>query len=662
MPLYFLKKYRYGGAIYPINPNYREIDGLPCLPSLAEVPGPIDLAVLAVPADSVVTHLSSCPRGRIGSALVLSSGYAEAGPEGEQRQEALRKTAAQFGIRVLGPNSVGCVNLWDGVVPSISQVFDMELAPGSIALVTQSGALGTAMTALANRAGLRVGFFVSTGNEADLEFSDICAYLLEDPRVEVIAGYLEGIRGGRKFVHVARRARELGKPLIVLKVGRSDVGRAAARSHTGALVGSYDTYRAVFERFGVVEARSMDELLDLTKVFSAFRRFGGSRAAILTHSGGMGVMMADACASAGLGVPRMADGVRARLRARLPAYAAVDNPVDMTASIIFQPETMVGCLRDCLESDGIDAGFLGVNLMWRVGPRLADELVQLRRSQPKPFAVAWVGIQDDLARRLQQERVPVYEDPDRCVAAVAAAVRWSGNAADADTELPALPRVACEARTYREQARLLAGYGVPLADWRLVTGVDEAVHAAGALGYPLVAKAISPLLSHKSDVGGVVLGIRDEAQLRSAVERLLAILPGRTDDCGVLLQRQITGGLEILVGGHCDPTFGPVVAVGPGGLYVETFRQVRLLLAPVDAAAVRRALERAPWFDLLRGARGEPPRDVEALTELVHRVSRLMAELEVESLDLNPVMVLPAGCGVVAVDFRLFAAGGAGAH
>ena len=656
LPLYFLRKYGYAGRIFPVNPGSTEIDGLPCYPSVVAVPGAVDLLVVSVPVERVVTALAECEPGKVRVALVLTSGYAEVGPEGAARQAELRRVAHDRGIRICGPNSVGSVNLWNAVVPTISQAFDQTMEPGPIAFVTQSGALGTAVVAVGRAAGVKVGHFISTGNEADLDFADFCDYFVDDPGTRVIAGYVEGVRDGRKLATALGRALAAGKPVVLLKVGRSVVGQEAARSHTGALVGADEVYRAVMNKYGVIRVGSIEGLIDALKLFSALPGEMGDRLALLSHSGGTGVLMADVCDDRALHVPAADETLRARLATRLPSYAAFGNPIDMTANVVFRPRLMVDCLEDALVSPGYDAGLLSVNLIWRAADELADALVDLRARQAKPFAVAWIGMPERVIDKLQSGGVPAFPDPVRCVEAVAHAAWWTKiRRTVKNLEADATPSGRVETIVsdgYRSQAALLERFGLPLAPSRLVTKADEARAAAHAFGYPVALKAIGGgALVHKSDVGGVALDIGSDTALVAAFERLAALVERHAGE-GVLVQPMVRG-LEAFVGARRDPTFGPVVVVGVGGIYVEVLREVTVRLAPIGLDEARAAIVGARWSPLLRGARGQKPRDVDALADTLHRVSRLAAEQELESLDLNPVMVSDEGRGVTIVDFRI---------
>ena len=593
LPLQFLRKFAYDGEIYPINARVDEVQGLRCYPSLASIGRPIDLLIVAIAAERVPALLDACAPEQVKFALVLSSNYAEAGEAGAAMQRELVSLARDKGIRVIGPNSVGIVNLRDHVVATISQVFDLkELQPGPVAFISQSGAVGTAITALAHAQRIGIGYFLSTGNEADLEFSDFCDYFIDDPRVAVIAGYIESVRDGAKFRRVASRALRAGKPIILVKVGTSDVGGRAVASHTGALAGSDAVYDAVFAAHGVVRADGIEALTDYLKVFVAYPQVaddgGRRRVAVLSHSGGAGVLMADAAVDAGLDMPAPSPQLRHALEAGLPPYASLDNPIDMTANVIFNPDVMSGSMLKVACSGEYDAALLCVNLIWRHGDALADAMLVARNRSDRLLAVAWIAGPEGPMKRLAEGGMPVFGDPIRCVRAVAARLNWEhARRRDVDSDPPE-PSTSSERlpESYAGRQALLERHGIVVAPARLAHAAADARQAALAFGYPVVAKLIAPTLLHKSDVGGVVLGIADEHALARAVARLLAI--PCDDREGILIQPMIADpdAIEFFAGVTRDRVFGPIVVFGLGGIFVDVVREVVMRPAPfgVDAA------------------------------------------------------------------------------
>lgn len=661
LPLQFLRKFGYDGELYPINAKVEALHGLQCYPSLRSIGRPIDLLIVAIAAERVAALLDDCAPGQVGFALVLSSNYAEAGEAGAAMQRELVALAREKRIRMVGPNSVGIVNLWDRVVASISQVFDQQaLAPGPVAFVSQSGAVGTAITALAHEQGIGVGYLLSTGNEADLEFSDFCDCFIDDPRVAVIAGYIESVRDGEKFRRVARRALDAGKPIVLVKVGASEAGGRAVGSHTGALAGADEVYEAVFAADGVVRADGIESLIDCLKMFVAYPRVpgdgAGNRVVVTSHSGGAGVLMADAAIDAGLQMPAPSPALRHALGAVLPRYASLGNPIDMTANVVFDPRVMSECVLTIAQSGEYDAVLLCVNLIWRQGDALADAMLAARETAAPMLAVAWIAGPASPVQRLAHGGVPVFGDPLRCVRAVAARLNWERTRTErSDGESPVEAIVDIDApapRGYLRQHALLERNGIDVIAAELVQTEAEALAAAAELGYPVAAKLIAPALLHKSDVGGVVLGVATGDELVRAVGRLLAI--PCDDREGILVQPMHVDpdAIELFAGVVRDRVFGPIVVFGLGGIFVEVVREVLRRPAPFDDATALRLVCGAPFAPLLQGVRGRPACDLQRLAHLLARVSALGAAMpSLGALDLNPV--LASARGAVVLDFKL---------
>jgi acetyltransferase len=661
LPLAFLLKHGYAGKIYPLHPKLDEISGIRCHKSMAEIEGDVDLLVIAAAAARIPALLDECRPGQVKAALVLSSGFAELGAEGVQLQEALRTQAFAKGIRFVGPNSVGIANLKDKVVPSISQVFDQAgLAAGPIGFVSQSGAVGTAITALAHTEQIGIGYFVSTGNEGDLEFADFCDYFADDPAVSIIAGYVESIRDGDKFRAATAKAARAGKPVILIKVGTSDVGVRAVHSHTGALAGAEDVYRAAFSQQGVIRVQSIEELIDQLKIFSAFSRFkanskSGGRVAILTHSGGAGVLMADTSIAEGMDVAAPSAKLVDALKLRLPPFASFQNPVDMTAAVVFDAELMANCMRDVMQSGEYDAVMLCVNLIWRQGPKLAAELSKLAAESKVLLGIAWIAAKQEPLDVLNSAGLPVFPDPVRCAKAIATRLRWHLEQSKvlAGIEPPARKAQAASSEDlgkFEIQAGVLKQYAVEVAPYALCGSPAEGQAAASRMGYPVVAKLVASKLMHKSDIGGVLLNIGSDQQLKEAFATLGAIaVPGKQ---GILVQKMVSGALEVFAGMKRDAVFGPVIVAGLGGIYVEIIRETVMRLAPFGEEQAERLLRSAKFFPLLDGARGRPKLAVAALAGLLSRVSYLACDQpSIVALDLNPVIVTETG--VQVVDFKI---------
>lgn len=666
----FLQQHGYAGSIYPVNPKYTKVAGLKCYPSLEAVPHPIDLAVLAVPAKAVQGVLAAVPKGHLNIALVLTSGFGELGPDGKKLEQAMITTARTKGIRIVGPNVVGSVNLWNGVVPTISQYFDREkIKPGEIALVSQSGAFGTAILAQAEQAGVRFGYFVSSGNESDLEFSDYGRYLLDQDNVRVVGGNLEGIRNGSGFVDFARRAMEKGKPVVVLKLGSSEAGAAAAKSHTGALVGSDAVAQAVFDTYNVLRATDGENLLDLLKIFGKTPIAEGKRLAILSHSGGAGVMAADAAESAGAVLNPLPEDLRDLLTEMLPSFASINNPLDMTGGVSLQGKLMADCLRTMLEHEAYDAALLCVNLIWREGTILMRELDDIASTIAKPFAVSWVAPNKETADALIEAPYPVFGDPARAARALTQRLLFDERrralalSPTVKRVRPPEPEGDLPLTDVNNHAKVLRAYGIRLPSQTLATSLKGAEAFRAQLDGLVALKIASPDIAHRTDIGGIVTDIKDAKTLAAAYDRILKNAKQHLPDAridGVLVQEMVRGRTEAFIGVKRDPVFGPMIAFGAGGTLVELVRQIKLRPAPVSQAQAQEMVEMSVLYPLLVGYRGGTKLDVTSLVDTVTQVSWLAAHhAELQELDLNPVVVLPEGGGCVAVDYKLTVSAGA---
>lgn len=654
LPLTFLRKYGYPGALFPINPNVPDINGLLCYPNISAIDQPIDLLVIAVAAARIPELLRECKPGQVKTAIVLSSGYAELGINGIASQNELLAQALSKGVRFIGPNSVGLANLRDRIIPSISQVFDQpDLQPGPIAFVSQSGAVGTAVMALAHAEQLKIGYFVSTGNEGDLEFADFCEYFANDPSVATIAGYLEGVRDGPKFIRAVQYAARAGKPVILLKVGTSDVGGRAVRSHTGALAGAEEVYRAAFRENGVVRADSVEQLVDYLKAFSALPRASRGRqprVAILSHSGGAGVLVADSCHEEGLDVHKPSESLTKRLGGRLPAYASLQNPIDMTANVIFDPELIASVVNDTMCSGEFDATILCVNLMWRQGDSLADHLLKVAQASQNIPAIAWIAGKHEHMKKLNARGVPVFTDPIRCSRAVSQMLLWNQayftNVPSRNPGPPVSQVFPSETLvTQNGQEQLLDIYEIPRAPGVFVQDLPAARRAARDLGFPVAAKVVAKHLAHKSEVGGVFLNISSEADLNRDYGTLDRIaIEGKE---GIIIQKMVRGDYELFAGAKHDDVFGPIIVFGLGGIYVEIIRDSVLRLAPFSEAEAQQMIESAKFYPILAGARGKPSVNVGAVARILSRLSILATEQpNAKTIDLNPIMVTSEGAVV----------------
>ena len=671
-PLKFLLDKGYTGGIFPVNPKYGTLAGLPCYPSVSAVPAPVDLAIVAVPASSVAAALRDCAGRKVRAAVVFSSGFGEMGEEGRALERQAAALAREGGFRLLGPNTLGFMNTFDRVMATFSQAGEGEASPGPVGFVTQSGAFGTAIFELARQRGLSLGYFINSGNEADLDLGDLLAYVVEDSRIRVVAGYIEGLKDGRKVVAAAARALALGKPIVIVKVACSAAGARAASSHTGSLAGADRVYSGVFGQAGIIRARNDEQLLDLVAAFVSCPLPAGPGVGIVTQSVGAGVLMADRCEELGLRVPELGEATRDALRRVVPAFGAVRNPVDITAQFIADPELLVRSLSVVLEDPQVDAGIFYLGLMERAATKIAQDLNKVAAGTGKPLVIAWAAAPAAGLRALREGGICVLPSATRAVDAVDGLVTFAASRrrhAERERGSAPLPPVGSALVSTIERARadgrrvltseesfaLLAGYGVAVARARRAGSPDEAAELLAEIGPPVALKVESPDILHKSEAGALRLGIAGAAEARRAFDEVVGAARRHAPQAridGVLVQEMVQGGTEMVVGLHQDPQFGPVVMVGLGGVFIEVLEDVVFGLAPLcrgDALEMVRGLRGARILD---GVRGRPRADLGALVDALVAVSRLGADAAgaIRELDVNPLIVLDEGRGALAVD------------
>jgi len=662
-PVGYMLRSGFAGPIWPVNPKRDTIQGLKAYASVADLPDAPDAVIVAVPAAVVPETIEACAAKGAKAAVVFSSGFAEMGEEGRIAQDRLRAIARAGGIRVLGPNCLGVFNAHSGWIATFSSSMERELpTPGPVAIASQSGAYGSHAFALMRTRGVGTGIMITTGNEADVDLADAIGYLVRDEPTKVIVAYAEGIRDGDALREALAGAAAAGKPVIFMKVGRSKVGAAAAASHTAALAGSDRVYDGLFAQYGVMRVNSTDELLDAAYAAAQGRFPNGDRLGIVTISGGVGVQMADAAEQFGLSVPEMPEAAQRELKALIP-YAAVRNPVDITAQA-FNDLSLIGTnLRMMLAEGGYDvivAFFTVVAGSRAIVAALIAALTEARDQFPdRSIMLSLVGT-PDIVRQYEAAGYPVYEDPTRAVAAAAAITRFGRFfARPAEPAPPAAPRgaprVPATMLSEHDAADLLEAWGVPFVPRRLVTTEEQAVRAAEEFGGKVVLKIASPDIQHKTEVGGVIVGVKGGEEVargyHALTERVPLVRPDALID-GVIVAAMAPAGVEAVIGVQRDPTFGPVVMVGLGGVLVEVLEDVTFRLAPFGVAEARRMIAELKGARIFDGVRGAPPADVEALAGLLARVS-VFAAAEAEriaSVDLNPVRVLPVGQGVLALD------------
>jgi acetyl coenzyme A synthetase (ADP forming)-like protein len=667
----------FAGPVYPVNPAAGEVGGHEAYRSVRDVPAGVDLAVVAVPRDRVLEVVDDCAAAGVKSLVVITAGYAEAGDEGRAQQQTLVERVRGYGMRMVGPNCMGLLNAGPAVKlnASFSPIFP---SPGHVGLSSQSGALGLAILHLAAARGVGLSTFVSVGNKADVSSNDLLEYWEEDPATRVVLLYLESFGNPRRFARLARRIGRT-KPIVAVKAGRTRGGSRAAGSHTAALAANDVAVDALFHQSGVIRADTIDEMFDIAACLDAQPLPAGRRVAIVTNAGGPGILAVDACESSGLTVAPFSEETRARLAAFLPTAASTGNPVDMIASA--GPDEYRQAIEVALadqETDALIVIFAPVDAKQSAATVAAilEGIANARRAGAtrKPI-LACVMADPGRPQPLDvgDERIPAYAFPEnaaRALAKIASYAEWRAQPQGLlwgfddihvdDARL--ICRAAVEARgsdwlTDEEMRRVLNAFGLPIAASAVAHTADDAAALGAVMGFPVAAKILSHRVQHKTELGGVRLNLQNEAAVRRAFNDILA----RARDAGlldaldgVLIQPMIVGGVETMIGVAADRLFGPLIAFGLGGVQVELLGDVRFRIAPLTDHDADELLREIRGFPLLQGYRGQPAADVDALRDILLRVSRMADELpDILELDLNPVIALPAGHGCRIVDARI---------
>jgi len=668
-PIRLLTEFGYRGKVYPVNPKYAEIRGLPCYPDVTAVPQPCDVALIALSAPHVPGVIEQCGQAGIPYALVLSAGFSEVGGEGKSRQAGLVAAARKAGVRLVGPNCLGIMNLKDSARVGFGGTLQLAtLRPGPLAMVTQSGGFGFGVVAIACHYGLGFNYAVSTGNEADLTLLDWMADLLERPEVEILVAFMEGITDGRRMIEIGERALALGKPILVWKVGNTDIGRRAATSHTARMTAGYELFRAAFRRGGFIEIRDVDDLIDISKILLGRKLPAGNRVAVLTLSGGAGVLLADRCIEHGLALPKLSEATTSRLKEILVSFASADNPIDATAHGYNDNFASYSrAIREVMADPNIDQA-VARPPRGKSARTWAEGLLDVLRETDKPLVLNWPTAPDDngdVMRHLEENGVPCILAPGRAIAAMAAVTQFARKCR-AYADQPPRPHVRAVhrahidippgARTLAEYhaKQALARYGVPVVREVLLSAGEIDALRTPPLPFPVAVKVASPDIAHKTEAGAVRLDVTDLGSLQQAAREVIAAARAyrhgaRID--GVLVQ-EMASGLEVIVGAVNDAWFGPTVAFGLGGIYTELMKDITHRFAPFDTDTARDMIAEIRGAALLRGYRGQPPCDIDALAEALARVSQLIADHadRIAEIDVNPLIVKRAGHGVVAAD------------
>ncbi|RQS68226.1 CoA-binding protein [Burkholderia sp. Bp8963] len=656
--LRFLRESGYQGKLFPINRSGSEIQGLAAYPSILDVPDVPDQAIIVVPTGSVESALRDAIEKGVKSVVVLTAGFAEIDAQGRAVQDRMAAMCKAAGVRMIGPNSLGLLNVESRLFSTFSVVlYGVSPKAGNIALATQSGAFGSALYGAATLRGMGFSKIVATGNEADVDVAEAIDYLAGDPGTRVILAALESARDGQKLRRALLKAANAHKPVIVMKVGRSELGAAAAATHTGSLAGNDAAYDAVFAECGAYRAQSQEQMLDIAYLISTAGHLPvNNELGVLTSSGGIGVMVADACGDSGLTMPALPDAARTAMLELLP-FAVAANPLDVTAQITSVRNGTVRAL-DLMLSNSSYGTTLAYLASAGLAPatfktRYAQPLAELKATHPERDVIIVTLSLPEVDRELEKIGIPVFNDATRATLALGAAAtiraRWANlyEPAEATRQVRALGNVTTEALA----KEALADAGLPVPQDVLAADADAAVAAADAMGYPVVLKIVSPQIMHKTEVGGVALNVKNADAVRAAYRQILDSVhlraPGARIE-GILVCPMIVGGTEMILGVNNDATFGPMILVGAGGVNTELYKDVSLVSAPLTHARARQALDKVKAAALLKGWRGAAPKDTGALVQAMVKLSDFaMNHPEIMSVDINPLVVRETGAAVL---------------
>ncbi len=664
-------EYGFPGPVYPVNPKAKEILGRPCYPDISEVPDPVDLAVIIIPSPHVPASVEACGQRGLKAVIVITGGFREAGPEGKALEDEVVAIARRYDMRLMGPNGIGVM---DTSTPLNTTFVKGMPFPGRIAFLSQSGALCGGVIDWSRRRGVGFSVFLSVGNEADVTESDLLPYLADDPHTDVITLYVEDIHDPRRFLRVAKEVSGR-KPILALKSGRTFSGQQATASHTGALASNDAAYQALFRQSGIVQVETLDQLFGSALALVERKPLRGKKVAIITNAGGPGALAADALERNSLRMAISAPETIAALQPHLPAAAALKAPIDMLGGAM--PEHYGLAVRAVLRDPATD-GILVIHVPQAVVDpmQVSAEIIRAQResSAKKPVVACYLGgdAVAEAARETLCAGIPAFTFPREAAAALGTLYRWQHRPAPAhESPKPMAKPARLQAEnvlrkatsqerltlTPEESAALLSAYGVRTPAAQVTHTVEETVRYAEGIGYPVVLKLQSPDILHKSDVGGVFVGLENAEAVQKAFDMIIANAHAAWPEArieGVLVQEMVNGGREVIIGGMHDAHFGPLLMFGVGGILVELLGQVTFRLAPVNQEEAAQMLCETVASKLLQGVRGTPPADRTAVIDALVSIGQLISDFpQIQEIDLNPLLALPAGKGVIAVDSRI---------
>jgi acetyltransferase len=670
--LKYLIRHGYSGAIYPVNPSYDSIMGKACYSRLSDVPGKIELVIVIIRSDKVLGVLEEATSLGCLASIVISSDFAESGEDGRKRQELLTDFAKQSGMRILGPNCLGYINVARQIAASGCTSLEKEtLLNGNIGLVTQSGALMGSIYGRAQDEGIGYSLVVSMGNEADIEVAEVIEYMLYDPQIHVVTGFIETFRDLNRFIKISNLALDKGKPIIILKVGQSEKGSQAAATHTGAVAGSNDVANALFKKHGILRADTIDQLFHTANLLTKVPEATGDGLGIFTISGGACGWLADQCQTIGIHVPDLQQKTKNKLSS-IFQYGQPSNPLDVTGQAISNQDYFAELLHIFINDQNLDIILVGMTAM-PFPTRAAKEIIRARNGSNKPLIVFWTfdRVGEEAYSLLKNANIPLFHSSDLCLKGIRHLIEYS----QYKRNLRGFDKPLIQDKPYKtekmnamvylsqksgvlsefESKQLLQYYDIPIAREVLVNNETDAIEAAHKIGYPVVIKGISPNIIHKTEAGIIQHNILDENALKEAYWNIQKVFAKELNEEkleGILVQEMISGGVEIFTGLINDQIFGPGIILGFGGTYVELFVDKAIRIPPLSHQEALQMIMEIRGAKILQGYRGQNAYDMEALAAFLVKLSRLSIDLKdyISEIDINPIIVLEKNSGIRVID------------
>lgn len=662
-PLHLIRNLGYEGSVYPVHARHNELEGYPCYENFESLPEDIDMAIISIRASAVLPALEELAKKSIKSAVVFSSGFAEAGDDGRELQQNLTDFVERTGIPVVGPNSIGFFNLKDKVVASFQQIEATNKDP--IAFVTQSGAFGTIAYRMLEEMGVGLQYFVSSGNEAGIDFFDYVHYFAEQEEIEVIGGYIEGARDMETMDNAIRLCQENDKPLILFKVGTTELGATAAISHTASIAGNASIYSNYFEANNVVQVDDEEELIDTINLFHKAKKSpkrGGT--AIVTISGGAGIVMADKCVQYDVEFADLAPETITQLKEILPPFASVKNPIDVTAQFIQNLDHFSDSINILLKDDAVESVVLYMQILDAAAPVLIPEISKIANETDKTFVVCWAGASDQTKELLSNSGICWLPSASRSIRALKNLMHYNkrkdllseqkGALEERVTDSLELEAFGGGINEHRGKS-YLDKYGIPIPKGDIAENVEEAVKLADTIGYPVVLKVLSQQIAHKTEADVIKINVKSAEEVRRTFEEIMSNAlkyDGKAKIDGIIVEEMVEDGVEVMIGSIQDPLFGPSIVLSLGGIFVEVFNDSVIKQAPLNIKDAKEMIQSIKGYEILKGIRNKGPYDIQALAETIVKVSELSVDQKdwLHELDINPVMVHEEGKGVTALD------------